>query len=152
MVSAQRLLGCATGCAAHLAPLRPCRGDMRAAPRGARPGVACAAHKITLLPGDGIGPEIADVAVRLLRAAGEREGEEFEVREELIGGAAVDAMGRPLPDETLRACRESDAVLLAAIGGCARCGGAAAARAPGAPRRAGARGRAGTSGTRWRRS
>ena len=152
MVSAQRLLGRATGCAAHLAPLRPRRGDARAAPRAARPAVACAAHKVTLLPGDGIGPEIADVAVRLLRAAGEREGETFEVREALIGGAAVDATGRPLPDETLRACRESDAVLLAAIGGCARCAGAATARSHAAPQRAGTHGRAGTSGTRWRRS
>ena len=73
---------------------------------------------MTLLPGDGIGPEIADVAVRLLKAAGKQEGETFEVREALIGGAAIDAMGQPLPAETLQACRDSDAVLLAAIGGC----------------------------------
>ncbi|KAK9835176.1 hypothetical protein WJX81_003674 [Elliptochloris bilobata] len=52
-----------------------------------------------------------------MRAAGEREGEGFEVTEGLIGGAAIDATGQPLPAETLKLCRDSDAVLLAAIGG-----------------------------------
>ena len=77
----------------------------------------CTAHKIVVLPGDGIGPEIADVAVRLLRAAGQACGEEFKFQEELIGGAAIDIAGNPLPQQTLEACRASDAVLLAAIGG-----------------------------------
>lgn len=49
----------------------------------------CAAYKITVLPGDGIGPEIAKVAVRLLKAAGETCGEDFSFEEQLIGGAAM---------------------------------------------------------------
>jgi len=74
-------------------------------------------YKIAVLPGDGIGPEISKVAVSLLKKAGEREDVEFQFTEALIGGAAIDATGSPLPEETLHACRESDAVLLAAIGG-----------------------------------
>jgi 3-isopropylmalate dehydrogenase len=78
---------------------------------------ACQAHKVTVLPGDGIGPEITQVALRILEAAGKAESEEFEFTEALVGGAAIDATGEPLPDETLSQCRNSDAVLLAAIGG-----------------------------------
>ncbi len=77
-----------------------------------------ASHKVTVLPGDGIGPEITKVALQVLEAAGKAHGEEFEVKEHLVGGAAIDATGQPLPEETLEACRASDAVLLAAIGGC----------------------------------
>lgn len=51
--------------------------------------VLCDAHKITVLPGDGIGPEIAKVAVKVLKAAGQACGEEFQFKEELIGGAAM---------------------------------------------------------------
>jgi 3-isopropylmalate dehydrogenase len=72
---------------------------------------------ITALPGDGIGPEVVAEGVRVLRAVGERFGHTFEVREALIGGCAIDATGTALPDETLRLCRESDAVLLGAVGG-----------------------------------
>ena len=75
------------------------------------------AHRVVVLPGDGIGPEIAAVAVDLLKSAGEAEGEQFEFQEALVGGAAIDATGSPLPEETLAACKASDAVLLAAIGG-----------------------------------
>ena len=75
------------------------------------------AHKITVLPGDGIGPEITKVAVNTLKAAGELESQQFEFSEELIGGAAIDATGEPLPEKTLHTCKGSDAVLLAAIGG-----------------------------------
>lgn len=57
--------------------------------RAQRRLVACAAHKITVLPGDGIGPEIASVAVKVLEAAGDACGESFEFRDELIGGAAM---------------------------------------------------------------
>ncbi len=71
-----------------------------------------------MLPGDGIGPEISKVAVSLLKQAGEREGVTFEFTEAPVGGAAIDATGSPLPEETLQICRDSDAVLLAAIGGC----------------------------------
>jgi 3-isopropylmalate dehydrogenase len=74
-------------------------------------------HKITLLPGDGIGPEIMSVAVQVLKAIASKYNLEFTFTEALIGGAAIDETGEPLPAETLKACRQSDAVLLAAIGG-----------------------------------
>ncbi|WP_019509363.1 3-isopropylmalate dehydrogenase [Pleurocapsa sp. PCC 7319] len=72
---------------------------------------------ITLLPGDGIGPEIMSVAVEVLKAIASKHDLEFTFTEALIGGAAIDETGDPLPAETLSACRQSDAVLLAAIGG-----------------------------------
>ncbi len=74
-------------------------------------------YRITLLPGDGIGPEIMAVAVDVLKIIGKQFAIAFEFQEQLIGGAAIDATGVPLPPETLTACRQSDAVLLAAIGG-----------------------------------
>ncbi|MBW4559402.1 MAG: 3-isopropylmalate dehydrogenase [Trichormus sp. ATA11-4-KO1] len=74
-------------------------------------------YRITLLPGDGIGPEIMAVAVDVLKVVGKQFDIEFEFQEVLIGGAAIDATGEPLPDVTLDTCRNSDAVLLAAIGG-----------------------------------
>ncbi len=86
-----------------------------------RRAVAAAAASITkkicVLPGDGIGPEIATVAVDVLKAAGAAEGVAFEFEEALIGGAAIDAVGEPYPAATFEACKRSDAVLLAAIGG-----------------------------------
>ena len=74
-------------------------------------------YRITLLPGDGIGPEIIPVAVEALKAVGKQFDLSFEFQEALIGGAAIDATGNPLPEATLDTCRNSDAVLLAAIGG-----------------------------------
>ena len=74
-------------------------------------------YRITLLPGDGIGPEIMSVTIGILKQVGEQMGIGFEFKEALMGGAAIDATGSPLPDETLAACKESDAILLAAIGG-----------------------------------
>jgi 3-isopropylmalate dehydrogenase len=68
--------------------------------------------KIVVLPGDGIGPEITDAALRVLERLGD-----FEIEEHPIGGAAIDAHGTALPDATLDACRRADAVLLAAVGG-----------------------------------
>jgi 3-isopropylmalate dehydrogenase len=68
--------------------------------------------RIVTLPGDGIGPEIMAAAVRVLDAVGELEYEEHP-----FGGAAIDAHGVALTDETLAACRDADAVLLAAVGG-----------------------------------
>ena len=85
--------------------------------RGARAAAAAAAKRVCLLPGDGIGPEISAVAVEVLEAAGRLEGAEFAFSEAPVGGAAIDAAGEPLPASTLEACRASDAVLLAAIGG-----------------------------------
>ncbi|MGB5636280.1 MAG: 3-isopropylmalate dehydrogenase [Waterburya sp.] len=72
---------------------------------------------ITLLPGDGIGPEIISVAVEVLRAIASKQDLEFTFTEALIGGAAIDETGEPLPEATLATCQNSDAVLLAAIGG-----------------------------------
>ncbi|GBE90627.1 3-isopropylmalate dehydrogenase [Nostoc cycadae] len=74
-------------------------------------------YRITLLPGDGIGPEIMAVAVDVLKVVGTKFDIEFAFQEALIGGAAIDATGEPLPTATLDTCRNSDAVLLAAIGG-----------------------------------
>ena len=68
---------------------------------------------IVTLPGDGIGPEIMAPALELLRTI----SEDFSFDEQLFGGAAIDATGTALPDETLQACRNADAVLLAAVGG-----------------------------------
>ncbi|MFC4618460.1 3-isopropylmalate dehydrogenase [Camelliibacillus cellulosilyticus] len=73
--------------------------------------------KIAILPGDGIGPEVMEGAVRVLRAVGDRFHHLFEFHEGAIGGAAIDAAGAPLPDETVALCRDSDAVLLGAVGG-----------------------------------
>jgi 3-isopropylmalate dehydrogenase len=73
-------------------------------------------HRITLLPGDGIGPEITAVAKTLLEAVSRRHGFSLEFEEQPIGGAAIDVAGVPLPENTLKACRASEAVLLAAIG------------------------------------
>jgi 3-isopropylmalate dehydrogenase len=74
-------------------------------------------YRITLLPGDGIGPEIMAVAVAVLKQIGQRFDLQFAFQEALIGGAAIDATGEPLPAESLAVCKDSDAVLLAAIGG-----------------------------------
>jgi len=72
---------------------------------------------ITVLPGDGIGPEVVAQATRVLAAVGERWGHVFTLREALIGGAAIDQTGTALPPETLAVARETDAVLLGAVGG-----------------------------------
>lgn len=74
-------------------------------------------YRITLLPGDGIGPEIMAVAVEVLKLIGKQHNLNFEFQEAPIGGAAIDLTGNPLPEETLQTCRNSDSVLLAAIGG-----------------------------------
>jgi 3-isopropylmalate dehydrogenase len=74
-------------------------------------------YSVTLLPGDGIGPEILGVTVDILKTVAQQEGFALTFTEALIGGAAIDAAGSPLPAETLETCRQSDAVLLAAIGG-----------------------------------
>jgi 3-isopropylmalate dehydrogenase len=69
-----------------------------------------------LLPGDGIGPEVLAEAVKVLDAVATKYGHEFAYEEGLIGGAAIDATGTALPEETLERCRQSDAVFLAAVG------------------------------------
>ncbi len=74
-------------------------------------------YHITLLPGDGIGPEIMAVAVNVLKVVGSQFNFNLEFQEAPIGGVAIDTTGEPLPVETLEMCRNSNAVLLAAIGG-----------------------------------
>jgi 3-isopropylmalate dehydrogenase len=73
-------------------------------------------YRITLLAGDGIGPEIMAIAVDVLKQVGQQDGLKFEFQDALLGGAAIDATGEPLPAATIEACKASDAVLLAAIG------------------------------------
>ena len=73
-------------------------------------------YRITLLPGDGIGPEITAVTRQLLDAVSRRHGFELVYDEQPMGGSAIDATGDPLPASTLEACKGADAVLLAAIG------------------------------------
>ena len=75
------------------------------------------AATIALLPGDGIGPEVLDAARRVLERAAELHGVALRFERALIGGAAIDATGSPLPPETVDACRRADAVLLGAVGG-----------------------------------
>jgi 3-isopropylmalate dehydrogenase len=72
---------------------------------------------IGLLKGDGIGPEIVDSAVRVLEKIASKFGHEFQFTPYLIGGAAIDATGAPLPEETVKGCLASDSVLLGAVGG-----------------------------------
>ncbi len=74
-------------------------------------------YNIALVKGDGIGPEIVDGAVAVLKAIGSRFGHTFNFTEYLAGGAAIDAHGIPLPDETVEGCKNSDSVLLGAVGG-----------------------------------
>ena len=69
--------------------------------------------RIVTLPGDGIGPEVTEAAVQVLRAVDDG----FAFHAEPVGGAAIDATGNPLPESTLKACRDADAVLLGAVGG-----------------------------------
>ena len=72
---------------------------------------------IVVLPGDGIGPEVTAAAVEVLQAIANRYGHDFHFEECLIGGAAIDATGEPLPQATLEAAKKADAVLLGAVGG-----------------------------------
>ena len=74
-------------------------------------------YNICVMPGDGIGPEIVAEAVKVLDVVGKKFGLEFAYTQALIGGAAIDAKGVPLPDETVAACKAADAVLLGAVGG-----------------------------------
>ena len=72
--------------------------------------------KIALLTGDGIGPEVTNQAVKVLKAIGKRYGHTFDFEEALVGAIAIDETGNPLPDETIAICESSDAVLFGAIG------------------------------------
>jgi len=81
--------------------------------RGSEPRTA----RITVLPGDGVGPEVTTEAVKVLGAVAARFGHDFHFDEGLIGGCAMDATGSSLPESTLELCRYADAVLLGAVGG-----------------------------------
>lgn len=72
---------------------------------------------ITLLPGDGIGPEVTAAGRRVLEEIAARFGHRFEFDAQAIGGAAIDTLGTPLPDATIASCQRSSAVLLGAVGG-----------------------------------
>lgn len=72
---------------------------------------------IVLLPGDGIGPEILASAVTILEAIATKFGHQFTFEEQLIGGAAIDQVNQPLPEQTLTAAKKADAILLGAVGG-----------------------------------
>ena len=74
-------------------------------------------YNIALLRGDGIGPEIVDSACEVLTKVGSIYGHTFNFTPYLIGGAALDACGIPLPEETVKGCTSSDSVLLGAVGG-----------------------------------
>ena len=72
---------------------------------------------LVLLPGDGIGPEITEQAKLVLEKVSQRFGHDFDFSSHLIGGIAIDSTGEPLPEDTVAACRSSDAILLGAVGG-----------------------------------
>ena len=74
-------------------------------------------YKRQLLPGDGIGPDVTAGARSVLDAIADRHGHQFEFHEALIGGAAIDAAGDPLPPSTIDSCKAADAVFLGAVGG-----------------------------------
>lgn len=74
-------------------------------------------RKIAVLPGDGVGPEIVEEGVKVLKQAGEQFGYQFHLNFGWIGGCAIDRMKQPLPPETLRVCQDADAVLLGSVGG-----------------------------------
>ncbi len=74
-------------------------------------------YNIAVIPGDGIGPEVIDEAIKVLDATGNKFGHEFNYTRLLAGGAAIDAAGECLPQETVDIAKKSDAVLLGAVGG-----------------------------------
>ncbi len=74
-------------------------------------------YKIAVIPGDGIGPEVVEQALKTLEQVGFKYGHRFNFEKALAGGAAIDAVGKALPKSTLETCYRSDAVLLGAVGG-----------------------------------
>ena len=74
-------------------------------------------YDIAILPGDGIGPEVIAQALKVLQTVGEKFGHSFHLHDGLIGGVAIDTLGTALSDETLKICKQCDAVLLGAVGG-----------------------------------
>ncbi|HEY5653329.1 MAG TPA: isocitrate/isopropylmalate family dehydrogenase, partial [Pontiella sp.] len=73
-------------------------------------------YNITLLPGDGIGPEVITESVKVLDAVAQKAGFILNYTEQNAGGAAIDAHNDPMPDSVVETCKASDAVLLGAVG------------------------------------
>jgi 3-isopropylmalate dehydrogenase len=73
-------------------------------------------YKIAVLPGDGIGPEIVEQAIKVLRAVGKKYNHHFQFTDALVGATAIDQVGDPFPEETFQRCMDSDAVLFGSIG------------------------------------
>ena len=73
--------------------------------------------KIATIPGDGIGPDVIVQAIKVLNSIGKKYGHEFSITETFMGGIAIDTFNTPLPDDTIKKCKQSDAVLLGAVGG-----------------------------------
>lgn len=73
--------------------------------------------KIAVLAGDGIGPEVMNSALEILESIAQKHGHAFEITKKLVGGAAIDAFGEPLPADTLAECEASDAILFGSVGG-----------------------------------
>ena len=71
----------------------------------------------TYIPGDGIGPEVGEAAMAVLKATVKKFGHSLEPEFHLVGGAAIDAKGEPLPAETFESCKRTGAILLGAVGG-----------------------------------
>lgn len=71
----------------------------------------------TYLPGDGIGPEVGGAAINVLQAISSKFRHSLEIEQHLIGGAAIDVLGKPLPEETFESCKKTGAILLGAVGG-----------------------------------
>src|SRR5579859_4001181 len=84
----------------------PCRGDLHVG-----------TYSIVVLPGDGIGPEVVEQAVRVLQSVGKRFGHTFNLTPALVGGAAIEAEGEAISDATMELCQKSDAILFGAVGG-----------------------------------
>ena len=76
-----------------------------------------ATFNITVLPGDGIGPEVTHSSQQILNAVGARWKHNFHFETDLVGGSSIDAYGTPLRDETIKIAKKSDAVLFGAVGG-----------------------------------
>ncbi len=74
-------------------------------------------RRIAVLPGDGIGPEVMEASLKVLKKALGPTASDFEFEQALVGGAAIDATGSPLPEETLKLCEQSDAILFGSVGG-----------------------------------
>src|SRR6266567_9063881 len=87
-------------------------------------------YTITVLPGDGIGPEVIEQAVRVLQSAADRFGHTFKTQHALVGVAAIEAEGEAISDATMAMCQQSDAVLFGAVGGIPRYEGPNAKKQP----------------------